>query len=145
MILYGKYFEIKDYPDDVYKALGKIIATSQEWEERFKVLANMLEIPFKKIGNASLNKLNEALKKEKRISEKDFKNLKEVIKIRNYINHEFFLNDFEVKHDSFEQKLEFLETKLNTAQFFIFEAIDVIENKIDELQGKNILRPTAFD
>ena len=81
MILYGKYFEIKDYPDDVYKALGKIIATSQEWEERFKVLANMLEIPFKKIGNASLNKLNEALKKEKRISEKDFKNLKEVIKI----------------------------------------------------------------
>ena len=53
MILYGKYFEIKDYPDDVYKALGKIIATSQEWEERFKVLANMLEIPFKKIGNAS--------------------------------------------------------------------------------------------
>ena len=57
MILYGKYFEIKDYPDDVYKALGKIIATSQEWEERFKVLANMLEIPFKKIGNASLNKL----------------------------------------------------------------------------------------
>ena len=82
MILYGKYFEIKDYPDDVYKALGKIIATSQEWEERFKVLANMLEIPFKKIGNASLNKLNEALKKEKRISEKDFKNLKEVIKIK---------------------------------------------------------------
>ncbi|MDE6356275.1 MAG: hypothetical protein K2L67_03430 [Clostridia bacterium] len=145
MIVYRKYFEIIDYPDDVYKAVGKIIATSQKWEQRFKVLANMLEIPFKKIGNASLNKLNEALKKEKRISEKDFKNLKEVIKIRNYINHEFFLKDFEIKHDSFEQKLEFLETKLNTAQFFIFEATDVIENKIDELQGKNILRPTAFD
>lgn len=140
-----KYFTIKNYPDDVYKAVGQIIKNAQEWEQAYKKLAFILDIPVKKIGNSSLNKLNEALKKNNHISEKEFSNLKKVIKIRNYINHNFYLTDFQQSFDSFEQKIESLERILNWAQFLIFEATDVIENKIDKLQGSDIMRPTIFN
>ncbi len=43
---------------------------SQEWEREYKKLATILQIPIKKISIASLNKLNNALKKENHLSEK---------------------------------------------------------------------------
>lgn len=135
----GKNIKIIDYPNDVYKAVGKIIMYSQEWEREYKKLATILQIPIKKISIASLNKLNNALKKENHLSEKQYKDLEGVINKRNYINHEFFLRDF---HKDFKE----IEDILNDIQFLIFEATDVMDNLIDELQGNFYFRrPTIFD
>lgn len=140
-----KYFTIKDFPNDVYNAVGRIIRSAQEWEQKYKNLATVLNISVKNINKSSLNKLNEALKKHNLISKKDYKNLKEVIEIRNYINHEFYLTDFQNSASDYDIYIETLEKNLNSAQFLIFEATDVIDNKIDKLQGDNIVRPTIFD
>ena len=140
-----KYFTIKNFPNDVYNAVGRIIRSAQEWEQKYKKLATVLNISVKNINKSSLNKLNEALKKHNLISKKDYKNLKEVIKIRNYINHEFYLTDFQNSASDYDIYIETLEKNLNFAQFLIFEATDVIDNKIDKLQGDNIVRPTIFD
>ncbi len=140
-----KYFTIKNFPNDVYNAVGRIIRSAQEWEQKYKKLATVLNISVKNINKSSLNKLNEALKKHNLISKKDYKNLKEVIKIRNYINHEFYLTDFQNSASGYDIYIETLEKNLNSAQFFIFEATDIIDNKIDKLQGDNIVSPTIFD
>lgn len=140
-----KYFTIKNFPNDVYNAVGRIIRSAQEWEQKYKKLATVLNISVKNINKSSLNKLNEALKKYNLISKKDYKNLKEVIEIRNYINHEFYLTDFQNSASDYDIYIETLEKNLNSAQFLIFEATDVIDNKIDKLQGDNIVRPTIFD
>ena len=111
------------------------------------------------IEKSSFNKLNEALKKNERIGEKEFYDLKNVIDARNYINHDFFLSDFQFQcsYDSFgigvvepclyDEKLKEIEKILNAVRFYIFEATDVIANKIDELKkGKNYFRrPVIFD
>lgn len=140
-----KYFTIKNFPNDVYNAVGRIIRSAQEWEQKYKKLATVLNISVKNINKSSLNKLNEALKKHDLISKKDYKNLKDIIKIRNYINHEFYLTDFQNSASDYDIYIETLEKNLNSAQFLIFEATDVIDNKIDKLQGDNIVRPTIFD
>ena len=141
----NQFFTIEDYPNDVYNAVGQIIKASQEWEREYKKLAGMLNIPVKNIGNSSLNKLNDALKKHNIIIEEDYNRLKKVIQIRNYINHSFFVTDFDRQYDSYEQMIEKLQNYLNTAQLLIYEATDVIDNKIDELNGSTIRRPTVFD
>lgn len=140
-----KYFTIKNFPDDVYNAVGQIIKSAQEWEQEYKKLATILNISVKNINKSSLNKLNETLKKHNLISKKDYKNLKEVIKVRNYINHEFYLTDFQNSASDYDIYIETLEKKLNSAQFLIFEATDVIDNKIDKFRGDNIVRPAIFD
>lgn len=38
------YFTIKNFPDDVYYAVGKIIQASQEWEQDFKELVRMIHL-----------------------------------------------------------------------------------------------------
>lgn len=138
-------FTIKNYPYDVYAAVGQIIKNSQEWEEEFKKLTKLLNIPVKNIGNSSLNKLNDALKKNNLIDEKNYDNLKKVITIRNHINHDFFLTTFKKPDCDYDARVKRLETFLNAAQFVIFEATDFIDNKIDELNGPKIVRPTVFD
>lgn len=143
----GKYFTIKNFPNDVYPAIGKIIQAAQEWERDYKRLACKLEVPIK-IDNASLNKLNEALKKKNLITGKVFNDLKKVIEIRNYINHSFFLEKFQKSFDlnnTYNETLEDLQTFLNATQDLIFEATDVINNYIDKLDGIPIQRPTVFD
>lgn len=140
-----KYFSIKDFPCDIYNAVGQIIKASQEWEQEYKELAKLCNVPIKKINNSSLNKLNEALKKENLISHKEYNDLKEVIELRNYINHDFFLDVFQTAFDRCERPIEKLEEFLNRTQFLIFEATDVIDNKIDKLRDSNITRPTIFD
>lgn len=89
-----RYFTIKNFPTDVYTAVGQIIQSSQEWEAEYKKLAKELDISTINIDNASLNKLNEALKKNELIEEKEFNDLKSVIRGRNYINHTFFCRTF---------------------------------------------------
>ena len=89
------FFEIKNFPDDVYKAVGKIIKSSQELERDYKTLATKLKLKVKDINNSSLNKLNNALKKSGNLTPKEYNNLKEVIQVRNDINHKFFIEIFD--------------------------------------------------
>lgn len=140
-----KVFTIKNYPDDVYTAVGKIIRLSQEWERDFKRLAAMLEVGIDKIEKRSLNKLNEALKKEKKFSGKEFSDLQSVIDKRNDINHTFFLEEFGKDYESYDDRIAQLERVLNETWFLICEATDVICNRIDALNGGTVMRPTVFD
>ncbi len=135
----GKNIRIKDYPEDIYRAVGKIIMYSQEWEREYKKLATILQISVKNIDVASLKTLNNALKKDNHLSDKQYKDLEGVINKRNYINHEFFLKDFNKDYEE-------IENILNDIQFLIFEATDMIDNLIDELEGNYYFkRPTIFD
>ena len=130
-------FKIHD-TNDIYCAIGEIIRYSQEWEQAFKILANILNIDCGNINKSSLNRLNNELKEESKINLKDHKNLKMVIRLRNYINHEFFLNDFNGPYQD-------IEKILNAIEFLIFEATDVVANIIDRLSGDTTKRPTIFD
>lgn len=139
------FFEIKNFPDDVYKAVGKIIKSSQELERDYKTLATKLKLKVKDINNSSLNKLNNALKKSGNLTPKEYNNLKEVIQVRNDINHKFFIEIFDDTSIGYDDKMRRFNSVLNYSQCVIYEATDVIDNKIDTLDGKTIMRRTAFD
>ena len=139
------FFEIKNFPDDVYKAVGKIIKSSQELERDYKTLATKLKLKVKDINNSSLNKLNDALKKSGNLTLKEYNNLKEVIRVRNDINHKFFIEIFDEISKGYDERIVRFSNVLNYSQCVIYEANDVIKNKIDTLDGKTIMRRTAFD
>lgn len=139
------FFEIKNFPDDVYKAVGKIIKSSQELERDYKTLATKLKLKVKDINNSSLNKLNNALKKSGNLTLKEYNNLKEVIQVRNDINHKFFIEIFDDISKGYDEMMVRFSNVLNYSQYVIYEANDVIKNKIDTLDGKTIMRRTAFD
>lgn len=139
------FFEIKNFPDDVYKAVGKIIKSSQELERDYKTLATKLKLKVKDINNSSLNKLNNALKKSGNLTPKEYNNLKEVIQVRNDINHKFFIEIFDDISKGYDERIARFNNVLNYSQCVIYEANDVIKNKIDTLDGKTIMRRTAFD
>lgn len=136
-------YEIKSFPDDVYRAVGEIIRWSQEWEQVFKKLVRMLHLRIKNINESSLNKLCDALKKQVQITQKEYDDLKRIIWARNYINHKFFIVDFQGAYETYDLNIEHLQTKLNFACDIIFEATDFILNKIDQINGDDIMRPTV--
>lgn len=138
-------FIIKNYPDDVYCAVGKIIKAAQEFEQDFKDLTNRLNLSVKNVSNSSLNKLNDALRTNGIIGNDYYEKMKKVIYARNYINHTFFIEDFNDTSLPYDEKIKKLEDKLSSALFMIFEATDVINNISDKLSGINIVRPTIFD
>lgn len=139
------FFEIKNFPDDVYKAVGKIIQSSQELERDYKTLATKLKLKVKDINNSSLNKLNDALKKSGNLTPKEYDNLKEVIRIRNDINHKFFIEIFNDMSMGYDERIARFNSVLNYSQCVIYEATDVIDNKIDTLDGKTIMRKNIFE
>lgn len=139
------FFEIKNFPDDVYKAVGKIIKSSQELERDYKTLATKLKLKVKDINNSSLNKLNDALKRSGNLTPKEYDNLKEVIRIRNDINHKFFIEIFEDRSIGYDERIARFNNVLNYSQYVIYEATDVIDNKIDTLDGKTIMRKNIFE
>lgn len=138
-------FDIKNFPDDVYIAVGKIIQSSQELERDYKTLATKLKLKVKDINNSSLNKLNNALKKSGNLTLKEYNNLKEVIQVRNDINHKFFIEIFDDISKGYDEMMVRFSNVLNYSQCVIYEANDVIKNKLDTLDGKTIMRRTAFD
>lgn len=132
-----RFFTIRNH-NDVFDAIGQIIKASQEWEMLYKDYASRLKIEVENLDIATLNRLNYALKEQGKISDKEFFDLKRVIRLRNYINHEFFIEDF-------NKEIEFIDKKLNEINFLIFEATDLIANLIERLEGFNGDRPTIFD
>lgn len=139
------FFEIKNFPDDVYKAVGKIIKSSQELERDYKTLATKLKLKVKDINNSSLNKLNDALKRSGNLTPKEYNNLKEVIRVRNDINHKFFIEIFDDISKGYDEMMVRFSNVLNYSQCVIYEANDVIKNKIDTLDGKTIMRKNIFE
>ncbi len=138
-------FTIGNFPDDVYRAVGQIIKAAQELERDFKKLTTRLSLSVKNVNNSSLNKLNDALNKHGVISDDYYEKMKKVIFIRNYVNHTFFIEDFEDNSLPFDEFRNLLGKKLTDALFMIFEAHDVISNISDALDGSPIRRPTVFD
>lgn len=138
-------FTIENFPDDVYRAVGQIIKAAQELERDFKKLTTRLSLSVKNVNNSSLNKLNDALNKHGVISDDYYEKMKKVISIRNYVNHIFFIEDFEDNSLPFDEFRNLLGKKLTAALFMIFEAHDVISNISDALDGSPIRRPTVFD
>jgi len=132
-----RFFNIRNH-NDVFDAVGQIIKASQEWEMQYKDYALRLEIEVEKLDIATLNKLNYALKDQGKITDKEFFDLKRVIRLRNYINHEFFIEDF-------YKEIEFIDKKLNEIMFLIFEATDLVSNLIERAEGFEGNRPTIFD
>ena len=59
-----QFFTIKNYPDDVFNAVGRIIKAAQELEKDFKNLAELYCVNVKNLNTSSLNVLNGKLKKE---------------------------------------------------------------------------------
>ncbi len=139
------FFDIKNFPDDVYIAVGKIIQSSQELERDYKTLATKLKLKVKDINNSSLNKLNDALKKSGNLTPKEYNNLREVIRVRNDINHKFFIKIFDDTSIGYDDKMRRFNSVLNYSQCVIYEATDVIDNKIDTLDGKTIMRKNIFE
>lgn len=138
-------FTIENFPDDVYRAVGQIIKAAQELERDFKKLTTRLSLSVKNVNNSSLNKLNDALNKHGVISDDYYEKMKKVISICNYVNHTFFIEDFEDNSLPFDEFINLIGKKLSAALFMIFEAHDVISNISDALDGSPIRRPTVFD
>ena len=132
-----RFFTIKNQYD-IFNAVGQIIKASQEWETQYKEYASRMNLEVKNLDLATLNKLNYALKEQGKITDKEFFNLKQVIKIRNYINHEFFIRDF-------NKEVGDIDFKLNQAMFLIYEAADLVANLIERAEGFDGNRPTIFD
>lgn len=114
-------------------------------ERDYKTLATKLKLKVKDINNSSLNKLNNALKKSGNLTPKEYNNLKEVIQVRNDINHKFFIEIFDDISKGYDEIMVRFSNVLNYSQCVIYEANDVIKNKIDTLDGKTIMRRTVFD
>lgn len=132
-----RFFNIRNH-NDVFDAVGQIIKASQEWEVEYKDYATRAKIEIDNLDYATLRRINAQLKEQGKISEKEFNDLQKVIKLRNFINHEFFLVDF-------NKEIEYLDEKLNNIMFLIFEATDVVSNMIERLEGFEGDRPTIFD
>ena len=132
-----RFFNIRNH-NDVFDAVGQIIKASQKWEVEYKDYATRAKIEIDNLDYATLRRINAQLKEQGKISEKEFNNLQKVIKLRNFINHEFFLVDF-------NKEIEYLDEKLNNIMFLIFEATDVVSNMIERLEGFDGDRPTIFD
>ena len=124
---------------DVFCAIGDLIRLSQELERDYKVLGEKLGINARVLSNKSLNAISSILEKEKKIEQKDLKNLRQVINIRNYINHKYFLGYFE--KSGFDEQ----EKKLNEYRVVICEGIDLVNNLIDKKEGGSVNRSTIFD
>ena len=106
-----KYFTIKNH-NDVFDAVGQIIKASQEWEMQYKDYALRQKIDVENLDYATLNRLNYAMREQGKITDKEFFDLKRIIRLRNYINHEFFIEDF-------NKEIEYLDQKLNQIMFLI--------------------------
>lgn len=134
-----KNFKITQH-SDIYTAVGEIIEAAQDWEQDYKELATRLNVNIKNVNKSSLNKLNQKLHKENKLTKKEYDDLAKVIDLRNYINHVFFL-EMKRKMIGYEE----IGKKLSDILFLIQEANDVVCNKIDAKKGICINRPTVFD
>lgn len=130
-------FKIKN-ADDIYCAVGQIIQASQQWEQNYREYALRVGVEIEKHDIATLRRVNGALKEKGIISERDYNSLNRVIHLRNYVNHEFFIQDF-------HRDYEWIEEELSEILFYVYEAVDLVANMTEKLEGSSALRQTVFD
>ena len=132
-------FEIKDSVD-IYFAVGKIIQQAQCWEIEFRELCNAYGLSIKNLETSTLNKMSDKLFEQQYLTSGEYKQLKEVIDLRNKINHEYFLDkEWSFPYDEVQETL-------NSIYYMICEGIDYINNKIGSLDKNNYhpKRPTVI-
>ncbi len=132
-----RFFYVRNQKD-IFSAVGEIIKASQEWEMQYKDPANRLGVEFENLDYATLRRLNVTLFEQSKITQKERDDLQKVIKLRNYVNHEFFLVDF-------NKDINFLDEKLNNIMFLIVEATNLVANMIEKSAGFDLPRKTIFD
>lgn len=132
-----RFFYVRNQKE-VFTAVGEIIKAAQEWEMQYKEYAVKRQIEIENLDYATLRRINKVLFDEGKISEKEYSNLQKVIKLRNYINHDFFLLDF-------NKEIDFLDEKLNNIMFLIIEATNLVANMIEREAGFDLPRRTVFD
>lgn len=135
-----KFFEINEF-NDIYKAVGKIIESSQELEKTFKRYAFFKGVKLENLELSTLNKLNNEFHKKGFYDDELYEKLKFIIDRRNYINHELFLELRKTNILDYNK----VSDNLNATLFLIYEASDLIQNFIDEINGRIGNRPTIFD
>lgn len=137
-------FEFKIF-DNIYPAVGELIREANNLEYDFDKLLRRHKIKLGK--NPLLSKMVEQAEKNKIISKKTIKQIKKVIKVRNYIVHDMFKEIFRGKQKT-NFSLEKYENKLNIAWLLITDCIDYIRNETEKTfpDGKYYaMRPTIFD
>ena len=143
-------FHVKDI-NGIFDAAGRILQLSQDLERAYKDYAETKGLKVKSLQNSSLNKINNELHKENKgkfITDEEHDNLEKIIMVKNYFMHEFFLNDFEPKDypKGYDGWLADINEKLTLCYNYICEAVDKVNNMLDENSGKNqIKRPTIWD
>ena len=135
-----KFFEINEF-NDIYKAVGKIIESSQELEKTFKRYAFFKGVKLENLELSTLNKLNNEFHKKGFYDDELYEKLRFIIDRRNYINHELFLELRKTNILDYNK----VSDNLNATLFLIYEASDLIQNFIDEINGQFGNRPTIFD
>lgn len=134
--------------DDIFMAIGRIIQAAQEWEKQYKSYVKLIGFEIKNIDKATLNKINKCLYENQIISKKEYEDLDMVIQERNYINHEFFLDESyltERTENSYIIDMQAISCRLENIYNYIFEATDVITNLIAKFRNDPIRCPTIFD
>ena len=135
-----KFFNINEF-NDVYIPVGKIIEASQELEQTFKRYAFLKGVKLENLEFRALNKLNNEFHQKGFYDNELYEKLKDIIDRRNFINHNLFL---ELKKTNITDYNK-VSANLNITLFLIYEASDLIENFIDEINGQSGNRPTIFD
>ncbi len=135
-----KFFNINGF-NDVYMPVGKIIEASQELEQTFKRYAFLKGVKLENLEFRTLNKLNNEFHQKGFYNDELYEKLKFIIDRRNYINHELFLELRKTNIVDYNK----VSDNLNAILFLIYEASDLIENFIDEINGQSGNRPTIFD
>ena len=131
-----------DY-DAVYKAIGKIIESAQEWEEEYRNCVKMHNITMNNLERKTLVKINQKLKKKKIITQEEYVTLSKIIEERNKINHDFFI--VTMKNYEGNDKWEYIKNYLNVVWSIIFEARDIVENIANKNNPNHIHVQTMID
>ena len=118
--------------EDIYNGVGKILKSSQEWEQKYKEFCILFDLEIKDYSHITLNAMTKELFDKKIISDIENKKLTEIIKIRNEFYHQYFLDQY------WSYPYEEVEETLNSIWYLIDDSIDFVENKINETKGKGI-------
>lgn len=115
--------------DDVYKAAGRILQASQEWEHEFQVLCRLRNIELN--NNFSFSSLTAASKQlfaAKFITKDECNQLNNVIYVINEFEHKYFL--YSLFFGAWDSQFKKVSETLTNMLFIIDESSDWLDNKI---------------
>lgn len=90
---------------DVYNAIGRTIELSQQWENSFRRFCLKEKCDIRDLETSTLRRMNKTLLNKGSILQAEYDRIEQVIDMRNYINHSFFLKFQEMSYKQIEIKL----------------------------------------